>query len=110
MDSSKGLHMFERMQVPVLGVIENMSYFRAPDTGTVYDIFGSGGARKAAEANDIECLGQLPIQISLREGSDKGRPVTVSEPDSEAATLFRQIAQRTAAKLSIQAAQVQSVV
>jgi ATP-binding protein involved in chromosome partitioning len=105
LDSKKGLTMFRQMKVPVLGIIENMSYFVAPDTGKRYDIFGHGGAKLVAEKLELECLGQVPIQMGIREGGDKGLPVTINDPEGEASKIFSEVAQRVAAKLSIQAVQ-----
>ncbi|MDX1919503.1 MAG: iron-sulfur cluster carrier protein ApbC [Candidatus Caenarcaniphilales bacterium] len=104
LDSKKGLMMFKQMNVPVLGLIENMSYFIAPDTGNSYDIFGSGGAKRVAAELDVECLGQIPIEIDLRIGGDTGVPLSISNPDSESAKCFADIAKKIAAKLSIQSA------
>ncbi|MDJ0625015.1 MAG: iron-sulfur cluster carrier protein ApbC [Candidatus Caenarcaniphilales bacterium] len=102
LDSKKGLSMFKQMKVSILGIIENMSYFIAPDTGKEYDIFGSGGAKKAAEELGIECLGQVPLQIELREGGDKGIPVTISEPENVVSKAFLEISKNVAAQVSIQ--------
>jgi ATP-binding protein involved in chromosome partitioning len=103
LDSKKGLSMFKQMNVEILGIVENMSFFLAPDTGKTYDIFGSGGAKKVADELNIECLGQIPIEIDLRKGGDHGIPLSVSNPESESAKCFLNIAKRIAAKLSIQA-------
>ncbi len=101
MDSKKGLNMFRQIQVPILGIIENMSYFIAPDTGKRYEIFGHGGAKEAAEQLQINFLGQIPLQSNIREGGDKGLPITISDPQGEIAQAFSQIAQKVAANLSI---------
>ena len=102
LDSRKGLMMFNNMKVPVLGMVENMSYFIAPDTGSHYDIFGAGGAKQVASELGIDCLGQVPMEISVREGGDQGQPITVADPDSPSARAFREIASQVAMKLSIQ--------
>jgi ATP-binding protein involved in chromosome partitioning len=102
LDSKKALNMFTQMKVDVIGVVENMSYFIAPDTGNKYDIFGHGGAKKTAENLGLDCLGQVPIEISLREGGDNGLPVTVTSPDSESSKVLFDIARAVAAKISIQ--------
>ena len=81
-DARKGLAMFRKVEVPVLGIVENMSYFIAPDTGTRYDIFGHGGARKEAERIGVPFLGEVPLTIGIRETSDAGTPVVVGDPDS----------------------------
>ena len=93
-DARKGLHMFRRVDVPVLGIIENMSYFIAPDTGKRYDIFGHGGARKEAERLDAPFLGEVPLDMAIRETSDAGTPIVVAEPDGPHAQAFREIATR----------------
>jgi len=104
MDSKKGLMMFKQMKVEVLGIVENMSYFIAPDTGKRYEIFGHGGAARFAQSLGVSCLGQIPIQSVIREGGDSGLPVTLSEPKGEVALIFEEVAKIVAAKLSIQAA------
>ena len=93
-DARKGLHMFRRVDVPVLGIIENMSYFIAPDTGKRYDIFGHGGARKEAERLDTPFLGEVPLDMAIRETSDAGTPIVIAEPDGPHAKAFREIATR----------------
>ncbi|MBP1850422.1 iron-sulfur cluster carrier protein ApbC [Rhizobium halophytocola] len=91
-DARKGIAMFNKVEVPVLGIVENMSYFIAPDTGNRYDIFGHGGARAEADAIGVPFLGEVPLTMSIREHSDAGTPVTVSEPDGPQAETYRQIA------------------
>ena len=91
-DARKGLNMFRRVDVPVLGIIENMSYFVAPDTGKRYDIFGHGGARQEAERLDTPFLGEVPLDMAIRETSDAGTPIVVAEPNGPHATVFRDIA------------------
>ncbi|WFU48250.1 Mrp/NBP35 family ATP-binding protein [Sinorhizobium terangae] len=91
-DARKGLTMFRKVEVPVLGIVENMSYFVAPDTGNRYDIFGHGGARKEAERIGVPFLGEVPLTMGIRETSDAGTPVVVSEPDGEVARIYRGIA------------------
>ncbi|MDQ0319348.1 ATP-binding protein involved in chromosome partitioning [Pararhizobium capsulatum DSM 1112] len=93
-DARKGLAMFRKVEVPVLGIVENMSYFIAPDTGKRYDIFGHGGARKEAERIGVPFLGEVPLTMGIRETSDAGTPVVHSEPDSEIAKVYREIATR----------------
>jgi ATP-binding protein involved in chromosome partitioning len=80
--------------VPLLGIVENMSYFVAPDTGKRYDIFGHGGARKEAERLGVAFLGEVPLEMVIRETSDAGAPVVVSAPDGAAAKAYRDIAAR----------------
>ena len=93
-DARKGIAMFNKVEVPVLGIVENMSYFIAPDTGNRYDIFGHGGARAEAERIGVPFLGEVPLTISIRENSDAGTPVTVSQPDGPQAEIYRAIAAR----------------
>ena len=91
-DARKGLNMFKKVDVPLLGIVENMSYFLAPDTGVRYDIFGHGGARKEAERLGVPFLGEVPLTMDVRESSDAGRPVVVSDPNGAQATVYRAIA------------------
>ncbi len=93
-DARKGLNMFNKVEVPVLGIVENMSYFIAPDTGNRYDIFGHGGARAEAEKIGVPFLGEVPLTISIRETSDAGTPIVVSDPDGPQAAVYRQIAEK----------------
>jgi ATP-binding protein involved in chromosome partitioning len=93
-DARKGLNMFRKVDVPLLGIVENMSYFIAPDTGKRYDIFGHGGARREAERLGIAFLGEVPLQMEIRETSDSGEPVVVSKPDGAEAKIYREIAAR----------------
>ena len=98
----KSIRMFQKMDVPILGVIENMSYFVAPDTGNTYNIFGHGGGQEAAEELRVPFLGAIPLEIATREGGDEGEPVVVAHPDSAQADVFREIAQRLAAEVKRQ--------
>jgi ATP-binding protein involved in chromosome partitioning len=91
-DARKGLNMFRKVDVPVLGIIENMSYFIAPDTGKRYDIFGHGGARAEAERMSVPFLGEVPLDMSLRENSDSGTPLVATEPEGPHAKVYRDIA------------------
>jgi ATP-binding protein involved in chromosome partitioning len=91
-DARKGLNMFKKVDVPLLGIVENMSYFVAPDTGKRYDIFGHGGARREAERLSVPFLGEVPLEIAIRETSDTGMPVVVSDPDGPHAKIYRAIA------------------
>ncbi|MFN0095541.1 MAG: Mrp/NBP35 family ATP-binding protein [Dehalococcoidia bacterium] len=100
-DAMKAVAMFEKLDVPVFGMIENMSYFIAPDTGKRYDIFGHGGAAKAADELGIDFLGEIPIEPEIREGGDRGVPVVVGRPDSVAAQVFQQVAGNIAARISV---------
>jgi ATP-binding protein involved in chromosome partitioning len=100
LDARKGLNMFKKVDVPVLGIIENMSYFLCPHCGGRSDIFSHGGARREAELLGAEFLGEIPLDLAIRETSDQGRPVTVSDPDNPYAAVFRQIAARIWDKVS----------
>jgi ATP-binding protein involved in chromosome partitioning len=91
-DARKGLNMFKKVDVPLLGIVENMSYFIAPDTGARYDIFGHGGARKEAERLGVPFLGEVPLVMEIRETSDAGTPVVVSNPEGPQAKVYREIA------------------
>jgi ATP-binding protein involved in chromosome partitioning len=99
-DARKGLNMFRKVEVPVLGIVENMSYFIAPDTGARYDIFGHGGARKEAERIGVPFLGEVPLTIEIRENSDAGTPVVVSDPEGAVAGVYRDIAAKVWAQVS----------
>ena len=91
-DARKGLNMFRKVEVPVLGIVENMSYFIAPDTGARYDIFGHGGARKEAERIGVPFLGEVPLTMGIRETSDAGTPLVAAEPNGVVANIYREIA------------------
>jgi ATP-binding protein involved in chromosome partitioning len=100
-DATKAVSMFEKLDVPVFGIIENMSYFVAPDTGKRYDIFGHGGAEAAADELGIDFLGAIPIEPAVREGADEGVPVVFGHPESVSAKAFERIAGAVAARLSV---------
>src|SRR6185295_10900745 len=91
-DARRGVAMFKRVNVPVLGVVENMSYFLCPSCGTRSDIFGHGGAQKEAERLGVPFLGEVPLHMTIREKSDSGRPVVATEPDGPHARIYREIA------------------
>lgn len=91
-DARKGVAMFKRVEVPILGVVENMSYFLCPSCGTRSDIFGHGGARDEAAKLGATFLGEVPLHMDIRETSDSGKPVTVTAPDSVHANIFRDLA------------------
>ncbi|MFN6965132.1 MAG: Mrp/NBP35 family ATP-binding protein [Pyrinomonadaceae bacterium] len=109
-DVRRAVKMFEQVNVPVLGVIENMSYFIAPDTGNKYEIFGKGGGQKLADEYGLNFLGEVPLGIEVREGGDKGSPVVVSAPDSPQAAAFRKVAEEVARQVSIEAMKPELVV
>jgi ATP-binding protein involved in chromosome partitioning len=101
-DASRGLNMFKQLEVPILGVVENMSYLDLPD-GTRMDIFGSGGGESLAKATDTTFLGKIPIDQNVRIGGDTGKPIVVSYPESAAAKSIQEISQKVAAKASVAA-------
>jgi ATP-binding protein involved in chromosome partitioning len=90
-DARRGLAMFKKVNVPVLGIVENMSYFQCPHCGTKSDIFGHGGARHEAERLGVPFLGEIPLHMAIRVTSDAGNPVVVSEPDGPHAAIYRAI-------------------
>ena len=100
LDARKGLNMFRKVDVPVLGIIENMSYFLCPHCGERSDIFSHGGARREAEKLGTEFLGEIPLDMAIRETSDGGNPIVVSQPDSAHAATFRTIAARVWEKVA----------
>ena len=109
-DVRRALRMFETVAVPVLGIVENMSYFVAPDTGTRYNIFGEGGGMRLAEMYHVPFLGTVPLGMEVREGGDRGVPVVVSQPDSPQAEAFRRVSEEVARQVSIEALKPELVV
>ncbi len=109
-DVRRAVKMFETVAVPVLGVIENMSYFVAPDTGNRYNIFGTGGGKQLANEYNLRYLGEVPLGMEVREGGDAGVPVVVSNPDSPQAKAFRIIAEEVARQVSIEALKPELVI
>ncbi len=104
LDARKGLRMFQQLGVPVIGVVENMSYFIPPDMPEKqYDIFGSGGGEALSQELGVPLLGRIPLEISVREGGDGGQPVLISSPDSASAQALKSIAETVAAKVSVAA-------
>ncbi len=103
-DARKGLNMFRKVDVPLLGIVENMSYFVAPDTGARYDIFGHGGARREAERLGVPFLGEVPLTMDVRETSDAGTPVVVSAPDGAQAQAYRAIAAKVKQRIEAEQA------
>lgn len=100
-DARKAAKMFERVNVPILGVVENMSFFIAPDTGNRYEIFGNGGGEKLAVECNSELLGKIPIDPRIRVGGDSGKPIIFEMPESENSLLISDIAKNLAAQISI---------
>src|SRR5215218_3334270 len=109
-DVRRALRMFETVNVPVLGVVENMSYFIAPDTGTRYNIFGEGGGLRLSEEYSVPYLGAVPLGMGVREGGDSGVPIVVGDPDSPQAEAFRRVAEEVARQVSIEAMKPELVV
>ncbi len=101
-DSKRAVGMYQKLDIPILGLIENMSHFVCPSCGHASDIFGSGGGERLAQEMEVPFLGGIPIYQPIREGGDTGIPLTVSDPDSPAARAFFTAAERTAAQVSIQ--------
>ncbi len=99
LDARKGLRMFQKVDVPVLGIVENMSYFACPHCGERTDVFGHGGARAEAERLGTPFLGEVPLHLAIRETSDAGSPIVVSDPASEHAQAYLRIAEQVVAQL-----------
>lgn len=100
-DVIKGIAMFQKLEVPVLGVVENMSYFLCPHCGERTEIFAHGGAQQMAQKYNAPFLGEIPLDVAIRVGGDTGKPVTVTHPDSPYALPFKKIAQAVAAQVSV---------
>jgi ATP-binding protein involved in chromosome partitioning len=98
-DARRAVSMFEKTRVPILGVVENMAYFPDPATGQPIEIFGRGGARATAEALGAPFLGEIPIDVALRQSCDDGRPLVAAAPESAAAKVFLEIAEAVAERL-----------
>jgi ATP-binding protein involved in chromosome partitioning len=100
LDARRGVAMFRRTEIPILGIVENMATFVCPNCGSVSHIFGHGGARKEAEKLGVPFLGEVPLNMTIRETSDSGRPVTAIEPDGPHGTIYRAMAEQIWAGLS----------
>lgn len=100
-DAVKGVNMFKRVEVPILGIIENMSYYVCEKCGHRADIFGHEGARKTAEKMDVPFLGEIPLHINIRENSDNGTPIVMSEPNSPYTKAYEEIAVKIKDKLGL---------
>lgn len=103
LDARKALKMFEKVQVPVLGIVENMSRHVCSQCGHEESIFGQGGGEAMARQYGVELLGALPLDMKIREGVDNGKPTVAMDPSSRAADIFREVARKVAAKLSLRA-------
>jgi len=102
LDARKGLKMFEKVEVPVLGIVENMSIHICSECGHAEHIFGTGGGEKMSEDYDVDFLGALPLDISIRQNVDDGKPNVAIDPDSQVSMIYREIARRTGAKIALQ--------
>ncbi|MBX9948099.1 MAG: Mrp/NBP35 family ATP-binding protein [Candidatus Obscuribacterales bacterium] len=103
LDGQKGLAMFQQMDVPVLGFVENMSYFQPPGSTERFEIFGHGGGKRVAEAAGVPFLGEIPLDTAIREGGDLGAPITATDPENPVSQAFIEIAKQVAAQVSIHA-------
>jgi ATP-binding protein involved in chromosome partitioning len=98
-DALRGVKMFERVSVPVLGIVENMSWFENPETGKPIALFGTGGGQRLADETNLPLLGQVPVDPRIQEGGDTGRPLIVAEPDAKASKAIRAIAEQVVARM-----------
>lgn len=103
LDARKGLKMFEKVGVPILGVVENMAVYHCPNCGHAEHIFGADGGKKMAAQYGVDYLGALPLSLSIREQADSGRPTVVADPDGEIAALYKAVARQMAVKIASQA-------
>jgi ATP-binding protein involved in chromosome partitioning len=103
LDAKKGLKMFEKVSVPLLGIVENMAAYHCPACGHVEHIFGADGGRRMATEYGVDYLGALPLNLSIREQADSGRPTVVADPDGDIAAIYKGVARRVAAKIAVQA-------
>jgi ATP-binding protein involved in chromosome partitioning len=103
LDARKGLKMFEKVGIPILGLVENMAIHVCSNCGHAEHIFGQGGGERMAKEYDVEYLGGLPLDIRIREQADSGRPTVVSDPDGDVAAIYRKIARRVAVRIADQA-------
>ena len=99
LDARKGVEMFAKVDIPVLGVLENMSMYECPDCGSVNHLFGEGGGARISDQLGVPLLGQLPLAMQVREQADGGLPSVKADPDSAVAKLYRDAARHTAARL-----------
>lgn len=103
LDAKKGLTMFEKVGVPILGIVENMAVYCCPQCGHTEHIFGADGGKRMAEQFKVDYLGGLPLTLSIREQADSGRPTVVADPDGEIAVLYKQVARTVAVKVALKA-------
>ncbi|OAY82523.1 Iron-sulfur protein NUBPL [Ananas comosus] len=98
-DARRGANMFRKVQVPILGVVENMSCFKCPNCGTKSYIFGQGGAQRTAEEMDMKFLGEIPLELDIRSSSDEGNPIVVASPHSASAKAYTSVAEKVTERL-----------
>jgi ATP-binding protein involved in chromosome partitioning len=103
LDAKKGLKMFEKVGVPILGIVENMAVYSCPNCGHTEHIFGADGGKKMAAEYKVDYLGALPLTLSIREQADSGRPSVVADPDGEVAALYKSVARQVAVKIALKA-------
>ena len=103
LDAKKGLKMFEKVGVPILGIVENMAVYSCPNCGHTEHIFGADGGKKMAAEYKVDYLGALPLTLSIREQADSGRPSVVADPDGEVAGLYKSVARQVAVKIALKA-------
>ena len=108
-DARRGLEMFRQLEVPIFGVVENMSYLELP-SGERVDVFGEGGGKRLAEEAGVPFIGSIPMDPSVRSGGDSGKPVVISAPDSAVAKALETVASDVAARVSVAALQQASVI
>jgi ATP-binding protein involved in chromosome partitioning len=101
LDARKAIQMFRQVRVEILGIVENMSYFQCPKCDEITHIFSHGGGAETAARYGVPFLGEVPLNVALREGGDAGKPIMATNPDSPAAQAFKQIAEKVAAQVSI---------
>ena len=103
LDAKKGLKMFEKVGVPILGIVENMAVYCCPNCGHTEHIFGADGGKKMAAEYKVDYLGALPLNMSIREQADSGRPTVVADPDGEIAATYKAVARQVAVKIAVKA-------
>ena len=103
LDAKKGLKMFEKVGVPILGIVENMAIYSCPNCGHTEHIFGADGGKRMAAEYSVDYLGALPLNMSIREQADSGRPTVVADPDGEIAGIYKAVARQTAVKIALKA-------
>jgi ATP-binding protein involved in chromosome partitioning len=103
LDAKKGLTMFEKVGVPILGIVENMAVYCCPNCGHTEHIFGADGGKRMAADHGVEYLGGLPLTMSIREQADSGRPTVVADPDGDIANIYKSVARKVAVKIALKA-------